>query len=1303
MAVAPPSPSSPTFAYLTWGFYDQREVTAVHFVGAAQAVEPLIILPPTPPPTVPGPPDYATLGSMGPSRTVVSQSVDVGETNTLVWSVGPAVRGIAVEFRLRAATPNDPVAVTFIEIFVTAEPTVTSISVDDSGVCDSLGQRNFTLRGAELHLTGTPLVSVNGSPATVLAVQHNDGSPSALDSTIVAQCPTNVSGTALPVVVHLPDLTPAVGSVTLDYEPPVVDALHQPELVPPAGGTALYILGSGWGTGTPKPTVRLDGNLVPVLDANETVITAVAPAQGAAASSPVATAITVEHAGVVSVATVASLLFAEPTISSVVLPGDALASPLPSDQPILIVGQHFGTASQPFELRVGSTLTVPAAEVVRHNDTHMTWTPTDTSIVGRAHVGCGDGLVVVRQGSVSTTAPLTWQAAADLSSTSAFLSTNPLGYIEVAGSNLGPPASSHLVVVDANGEVAATLSVVAGQEYSTSRRLFRLPTGYAFTTGQSVRYTRCDGAWQSDLVPLATERSGTSSSCIVYLSPPTAGEAPRWWLNGEPLADAPTDAHCRAGDRLVFGWDFAPFANQTASACVRDGLGGPDCSASQPPLGGSSQFDRTLQGGTHCGSLGDPYEGDVVSVAAGQCVFAAPASGNSQVCLTAQLSGDNLVTPERTTACVFFSASTDAVACQQSDAACTSTCGEASPPGTCEMRTSATSGATADACRPAVSCTCQCAYDADAPPGERYLSVAADFVPLVAGWQALTTTTTTTVPSATVGLTTPDAADALAAFVYALVTLQGEPPFVLTSLPGPPLDVFAYRAGISPQKRSAVVSPVDATFDPLRHIDYARGLLVAGDSVDDDRLILRARQAGPGPLVLPGGNATLAYEDKAGVLQNVTVDGEVLARAVDSRGTEAQSTDGDDDAASLQPAELVLMLLGVFGCMAVAVLVVQRARSRGTGGASGTAPLTASRAGDVELARSDGAATRTGDEHAYSSPPLSSTPAHSSGTVASGVTGTTSVGSATDGRSTDGQGGSDDVEPPYVLPPVMGSDDDLRDRARASVPRKFLILPEDIDRGRLVGHGGYGYVYAGVWREVAVAIKEIREVPDPAVSREAVKQMVEEALLMVELRPHTNLIQFFGICLDPMSIVLEFAARGALEDALYGKAKERRIDFTPEQRLAIAVGAGRGVNHLHQEGVVHRDIASRNVLLTDALVPKLTDFGMAREGEEDEERTTATRVGPIRWMAPEQLADQVVSTASDVWAFGCLLYEVYACEQPFGSSLKNMLVAKRVMDGGHVEVPEDAPDAVRAAMDACFVADRRERAKMKTILVMLEQ
>ena len=81
-----------------------------------------------------------------------------------------------------------------------------------------------------------------------------------------------------------------------------------------------------------------------------------------------------------------------------------------------------------------------------------------------------------------------------------------------------------------------------------------------------------------------------------------------------------------------------------------------------------------------------------------------------------------------------------------------------------------------------------------------------------------------------------------------------------------------------------------------------------------------------------------------------------------------------------------------------------------------------------------------------------------------------------------------------------------------------------------------------------------------------------------------------------LAVVVEFCNQGSLLDALYGGNVR---DLSPTQRLRIAQGAAAGVAHLHHQSVVHRDLAARNVLLnTDELVPKVCDFGMARDIDE---------------------------------------------------------------------------------------------------------
>ena len=180
-----------------------------------------------------------------------------------------------------------------------------------------------------------------------------------------------------------------------------------------------------------------------------------------------------------------------------------------------------------------------------------------------------------------------------------------------------------------------------------------------------------------------------------------------------------------------------------------------------------------------------------------------------------------------------------------------------------------------------------------------------------------------------------------------------------------------------------------------------------------------------------------------------------------------------------------------------------------------------------------------------------------------------------------------------------------------------------------------------------------------------------------------------------LAIIVEYCNKGALVDALYG-AKTR--DLSPSQLLSIARGAAAGVDHLHRQGIVHRDLAARNVLLSgNELIPKVCDFGMAREIDEDaHENQTKQEIGPVRWMAPEQMDAHVYSKATDVYAFGVVLYEIFAKEMPW-QGVKNVKVLLNVSTGKHMTPPDSTPDAVRDLMLDCWQMQPAARPSMSDV------
>ncbi|KAL6048730.1 Mitogen-activated protein kinase kinase kinase 7, variant 2 [Balamuthia mandrillaris] len=218
----------------------------------------------------------------------------------------------------------------------------------------------------------------------------------------------------------------------------------------------------------------------------------------------------------------------------------------------------------------------------------------------------------------------------------------------------------------------------------------------------------------------------------------------------------------------------------------------------------------------------------------------------------------------------------------------------------------------------------------------------------------------------------------------------------------------------------------------------------------------------------------------------------------------------------------------------------------------------------------------------------------------------------------------------YATPQAFSSSGASK-QASASGERgiQWEIPFSELEFIEVIGKGGFGVVWRGNWRETPVAIKLFNEIMDSPALKENFKA---EMNIMKNLRPHTNVVQLYGVCMEedhPWCLVTEYLEKGDLKHFLCDNPPE---GYQPIVQMAIQVA--RGMHHLHSEGIIHRDLAARNILLTSELSIKVGDFGLSSMVDESAGESKV----PIRWTAPEALDGKGQATdKSDVWsAFSAL-------------------------------------------------------------------
>jgi hypothetical protein len=275
------------------------------------------------------------------------------------------------------------------------------------------------------------------------------------------------------------------------------------------------------------------------------------------------------------------------------------------------------------------------------------------------------------------------------------------------------------------------------------------------------------------------------------------------------------------------------------------------------------------------------------------------------------------------------------------------------------------------------------------------------------------------------------------------------------------------------------------------------------------------------------------------------------------------------------------------------------------------------------------------------------------------------------------------------------------ERADADWTVDFSQLKEE----EVVGRGNFGVVTRCTYAGQVVACKKLIDVADdPKTRAKHLADFTAEAETMKTLPPHPNLLALVGANTDqsrgPLVLLTEFAEKGAVDVYLRKKAPVLK-----RERRRIELSAARGVAHLHRLGVVHRDLACRNLLMTRHGTVKVADFGMSRHLDmETGDGRTVAEFGPLRYMAPSCLLDKRYSSASDVWAFGVMMWEIESDGAvPFSHLSCAQAAIKVVQEGLRLSRPSDVPDDLWKCIQSCWEEDEKARPGMDEVLKVVER
>uniref|UniRef100_UPI0037E8F8A4 macrophage colony-stimulating factor 1 receptor 2 n=1 Tax=Semicossyphus pulcher TaxID=241346 RepID=UPI0037E8F8A4 len=352
-----------------------------------------------------------------------------------------------------------------------------------------------------------------------------------------------------------------------------------------------------------------------------------------------------------------------------------------------------------------------------------------------------------------------------------------------------------------------------------------------------------------------------------------------------------------------------------------------------------------------------------------------------------------------------------------------------------------------------------------------------------------------------------------------------------------------------------------------------------------------------------------------------------------------------------------------------------------------------------------------------------------------------------------------------IIESTDGNNYTFVDPAQLPYNYKWEFPRDQLRLGPVLGSGAFGKVVEatayglGTHNKVTrVAVKMLK----PSAHSEEREALMSELKILSHLGYHDNIVNLLGACTrgGPMLMITEYCSHGDLLNFLRAHSQDFMASILSvdeveggafyknmaaqqarlrsdsgisccseyqEMQPVLSPGhthlgvqtdslsvadlmtfsnqVAQGLDFLSTRNCIHRDVAARNVLLTDGCVAKICDFGLARDIRDDDSYIVQGNARlPVKWMAPESIFQCVYTVQSDVWSYGVLLWEIFSLgKSPYPNVAVDTHFYRMIKDGRHMDQPDFAPAEMYQLMTLCWSLEPTDRPTFKMIGELIDR